>query len=415
VSIQDDRLDFSTSAHMLADYLANPGHFPDPYPIFRGVRDVEPVHWSEAGVWLVLGHAEGREAFRHSDLSRREFSEVHLARFQSTDDDAVDAIEVWAANFLNMDDPEHAQVRSLVAQAFSPRTIRKWESTIVAGVEELTESLRDLDEFDLLHDYAYRLPSQVTADMVGVPREDHKLFEDWTVAWLSTNFSDPRAEFTNSPVKAITEFVAYLRALVNERRRNAETESDDLITMLLHAEDQGVKLTEHQLLAAIMLLIIAGHETTANLISNGYLSLLRNPEQLEKLRADPSLISTAVEECLRYESPARSQPRIAVADVQIGGATIKTGQPVQIHVGAASHDGRVFDRPDEMDIERQPNNHLSFGTGPHVCLGLHVARQEARYALDALVQEVGPLEIAGEIPWRNGQVRGVVKFPVRRV
>lgn len=400
---------------MLADYLANPAHFPDPYPIFRGVRDVEPVHWSEAGVWLVLGHPEGREAFRHSALSRREFSKVHLGRFQSTDEAAQDALEVWAANFLNMDDPEHAQVRSLVNQAFSPRSIRKWESTIVAGVEELTESLRDVDEFDLLHDYGYRLPSQVTADMVGVPREDHKLFEDWTVAWLSTNFSDPRAEFANAPVRAITEFVAYLRALVNERRRKADTESEDLITMLVHADDQGVKLTEHQLLAAIMLLIIAGHETTANLISNGYLSLLRNPEQLEKLKADPSLIGATVEECLRYESPARSQPRIAVADVQIGGATIKAGQPVQIHVGAASHDGRVFDRPDEMDIERQPNNHLSFGTGPHVCIGLHVARQEARYALNALVQEVGPLEIAGDIPWRNGQVRGVVKFPVRRV
>lgn len=415
MSIQDERLDFSTSAHMLADYLANPGQFPDPYPIFRGVRDVEPVHWSEAGVWLVLGHPEGREAFRHSDLSRRAFSEAHLGRFQSTDDAAQDALEVWAANFLNMDDLEHAQVRSLVHQAFTPRTIRKWENTIVAGVEELTESLRDLDEFDLLHDYGYRLPSQVTADMVGVPREDHKLFEDWTTAWLSTNFSDPRAEFANSPVLAITEFVAYLRELVNERRKKADIESDDLITMLLHADDHGVKLTEHQLLAAIMLLIIAGHETTANLISNGYLSLLRNPEQLEKLKADPALIGFAVEEFLRYESPARSQPRIAVADVQIGGATIKTGQPVQIHVGAAGHDGRVFERPDKMDIERQPNNHLSFGTGPHVCIGLHVARQEARYALNALVQDVGPLEIAGDIPWRSGQVRGVVKFPVRRV
>ena len=400
---------------MFADYLANPGHFPDPYPIFRAIRDVEPVHWSKAGVWVVLGHPEGRLAFLNSSLSRREATRVLLGRFGEVDASATDALDVWASTLICEDGTEHAHLRLLVSRAFSPKAIRQWENTIARCVSGLVEELRGRDAFDLLHDFAYRVPSSVIADILGVPREDHKLFEAWTSAWLSTNFTDPRAVLDSATVRPLEAFVAYVRALVSERRNRVAVEAEDLIGFLLNAEEQGGRLSERQLIAAIMILIIAGHETTANLISNGFFSLMRNPEQLSLLAANPDLIAPAVEECLRFETPARSQPRLATADVAIGDVVIKEGQSLQIHVGAANHDGRVFERPDAFDITRKQASHIAFGSGPHMCIGLHIARLEARHAIAALVNDVGRLRIARDVTWRNVHVRGLVALPVRRV
>jgi cytochrome P450 len=407
-----DEADLADAAAELRAYLANPGHFPDPYPIFRRIRAVEPIHWSDAGTWVVLGHPEARDVFKDQTFSRRASAEEFVGRFD-VDAGAREALETHLAQFVHMDDPDHARVRSLVAHAFTPKAVRRWETVIVQAVDGLIDGLADRDEFDLLHEFGNRVPSTVICDMLGLPRGDHALFEAWTNGWLNTNISDPRADVSDA-VAPLQEFRDYLAALVAERR-HAVHRADDLVTMLLDAEEDGDRLTERELIASLMLLIIGGHETTANLISNGSLALLRHPDQLEQLRTDPALVLPAIEELLRYEGPARSQPRVAIGDVEVGGVTFRAGDRVQVHVGAANHDGRVFDRPDELDITRTNNGHLGFGFGTHFCIGVHVARLEARHAFTAVATRMGPLEVTGDPVWRNGHVRALTALPVRRV
>jgi len=252
----------------------------------------------------------------------------------------------------------------------------------------------------------------VTADMVGVPRADHGLFEAWTTAWLSSQFTDQRADVKAS-VAPLEEFVEYVRRVIEDRRRRP-TEGKDLVSILLAAEEEGRRLSESQLIGTIMLLILAGHETTANLIGNGMHSLLQHPDEYRRLRGDPELVPSAVEEFLRFECPARSQPRIAQTDVKIGNATIEGGQPVQVHIGAVNRDPRVFDEPDRLDIARPNNAHLGFGFGAHFCIGLHISRLEARSVFTALAKSPTMLQLAGELEWRNSHVRGLTKLPVRR-
>lgn len=404
---------FSEIATEFMSYLANPGHFQDPYPLFRRVREVEPLHWSEVGTWVVLGHPEAREVFRDQRLSRQASAEAFAERFDVRTAAAREALDTHLAEFVHMDEPQHARVRALVAHAFAPKAVRRWESVIVETVDDLIESLRDREEFDLLHEFAYPIPSRVICEMVGVPFADHAMFEQWTTAWLNTNLTDPRADVSKA-LEPLEHFVEYLRALVDERRRSSG-HHDDLVSLLLGVEEGGDRLTERELIASLMLLIIGGHETTANLISNGSLALLRHPDQLEALRADATLVVPAVEEFLRYESPARSQPRIALEDVAVGDKVIRKGDRVQVHAGAVNRDGRVFDRPDELDIRRSNNNHLAFGTGAHFCIGVHVARLEARNAFVAITQRLGSMELAGDVEWRNGHVRALTSLPVSRV
>ncbi|MCU1376104.1 MAG: cytochrome [Actinomycetia bacterium] len=396
----------------LAAFLANPGLFPDPYPLFRRIRDVEPVHWSEVGTWVVLGHPEAREVFKDQTFSRRASAEDVVRRFTIDDANDQEAIDTHLAQFVHMDDPDHARVRSLVAHAFTPKAIRTWESLIVKAVDDLVDELEGRDEFDVLHDFGKLLPSRVICQMLSLPHEDHALFEDWTNGWLSTNVSDPRAD-VSAAVAPLRAFHDYLNDLVSERRRSTDR-GDNLVNLLIDAEEDGHRLSQREVIASLMLLIIGGHETTANLIANGSLALLRNRDQLQLLRDQPDLQVSAVEEFLRYDGTARSQPRLALTDVSIGDVTIREGDRVQVIVGAGNRDPRVYDRPDELDVTRVNNGHLGFGAGAHFCLGVHVARLESRHAIDAIARRVGDLELNGDIVWRNAHVRALTALPVRR-
>jgi cytochrome P450 len=410
--IAQQEVDFDSAATQLAAYFGNPGHFPDPYPMFRALRDAEPVHWCDVGTWVVLGHPEARDVFRQQVFSRQASAEEFVGRFYPVSASAQEALDTHLAQFVHMDDPNHARVRALVAHAFTPKAVRQWEGVINDAVTQLTDELRDREEFDLLHEFGNRVPSSVICDMLGLPREDHALFEQWTNAWLNTNISDPRADVSEA-IAPLEEFRNYLAELVTTRRHSS-VRNDDLVTLLLDAEEEGHRLSERELIASLMLLIIGGHETTANLISNGSLTLLQHPEQFQQLRNDPALVDSAIEEFLRFEGPARSQPRICVEDMELGGRTIRAGDRVQVHAGAVNRDGRVFDNPDELDITRTANKHLGFGGGAHFCIGVHVARLEARHAFTAIAQRMGEFELADDVVWRNGHVRALTALPVRR-
>lgn len=404
--------DFARAASDLTAYLADSASLADPYPTFRQVRDVEPVHWSEAGTWVILGHAEAREAYRHPTLSRQGSAEHYVRRFGPRTGAEAEALQVYLAAMFSQDGVGHFRIRSLVARAFGPREILRWEHVIADTVESLLNEVLARDAFDVLHDFAYPIPSRVICQMVGVPHADHDLFEKWTAAWLDTNVSDTRTDLTQASLSPLIDFFDYLRDLIADRRRSS-ADDDDLVTLLLKAGDSGKILSDHELIAAIYLLISAGHETTANLISNGTIALLNHDEQFDLLRRSPELAASAVEEFLRFDCPARSQPRLATEDLEIGGVTISAGQPVQALIAAVNHDGRVFEHPDVLDITRTDNPHVGFGYGAHFCLGLHIARLEARYAVAALAR-MGELDLAGELVWRSGHIRGVQCLPVTR-
>lgn len=404
--------DDPTASAELADYLVSPGRHPDPYPLFKRVRDVEPVHWSEIGTWVVLGLPEARAAFKDPYLSRLAAAEELAARFPAPPGPGRDAVDTWMEQFVNLDGDKHRKVRGLVSHAFARRAVMAWEAAIIHTVDDLIDSVRDREFFDVLHDFGYLLPSQVICAMVGVPFSDHELFERWITDWLNLNSTDPGAD-VSAGLAPLVEFTDYMTSLVRDRKRSPR--ADDLVSILLAAEEDAGVLAERQVVAALMNLVVGGHETVANLIPNSVLATIRHPDQAAMLRADPGLIVSAVEEFLRYDSPARGQHRIALADTTVGDKLIRAGEHLQVIAYAANHDGRVFEDPDGLHLDRISNGHVAFGSGAHFCIGLHIARLEARYAIGALVRELGPLQLASEeLNWRNAHVRALTALPVSR-
>lgn len=414
-TLELNRLDYATASEMFEEYLANPGQIQDPSPMFHALREVDPVHRTASGLWVVLGHPEAQQAYLNTSLGNAAALKTLVRRFGDVTPSAKFALEVYSSHPNVSDNPEHARLRPLMQHAFSPKAIRQWDATIVDGVHELVENIKSLDSFDLLRDYSARLPAMVIADILGIPREDTSQFVGWTDEWFNNiNFTDQSSQYPVSAVRPIEQFVEYIRALIQARREDPAGKSDGLVGFLMDAEEDGDRLNERELIAAIMLIIIGGYETTANTISNACYCLMQHPVQLRKLINDPSLVSSAVEEALRFQSPARGQLRTAMEDVEIAGKTIREGETLQIYPLAANRDGRVFDQPDEFDITRSPNRHVAFGYGIHSCIGVHIARLEARHAISAIAEDLPNLEIDGDIAWRNAHVRGLTAFPVKR-
>jgi cytochrome P450 PksS len=318
-------------------------------------------------------------------------------------------------NMLDLDDPDHARLRSLVGKAFTPRLIER----LRGRVESLSEELLDAMErkgtrrggTELVADYALPLPATVIAELLGVPAEDHPKFHRWSNRLVSV--SSGRDMLRALP--AALSFVRYLRKLVERRRADPQ---DDLISALIRAEEAGDKLSEDELLAMTFLLLVAGHETTVNLISGGTLALLEHPEQAEALRCDPSLVKPAVEELLRYTSPVEmATERYTREDVEIAGATIPRGELVLAVLGSANRDERHFECPDVLDLARDPNRHLAFGRGGvHHCLGAPLARMEGQVAISAFPRRFPKARLAvtpETLRWRRGLfLRGLQRLPL---
>jgi cytochrome P450 len=305
--------------------------------------------------------------------------------------------ELLSKVLVFMDAPDHTRVRGLISKAFTPRSIEQLRPRIGELTEELLAPLRQAGRFDVIDDFAFPLPVTVICELLGVPSEDRELFRRFTRDMAALLDWEVTPQQLGVAAGGALNFTAYLVPLFEERWRSPR---DDLISALVAAEEAGDHLGADELLATVLLLLVAGHETTMNLIGNGLLALLRNPTQLELLRTRPDLIANAVEELLRYDSPVRVTVRTALGDTTLDGEFVRAGEQVIASLDAANHDPSVFESPDVLDVTRDAHRHVSLGSGAHYCLGAALARAEAQIAFTALAAVPG-LELAIDEPeWR---------------
>jgi len=314
-------------------------------------------------------------------------------------------------NMVNLHPPDHTRLRALVSKAFTPRLVEELRERIQRLAEELLDRVQDRGLMDLIRDYALPMPTTIIAEMLGVPVRDRHQFRRWLNATGSATSSIWGMVQAAPNVWFLTR---YIRKIIKNRRADPR---DDLVTALVRAEEAGDTLSEGELVAMIFLLLVAGYETTVNLIGNGMLALLEHPDQMEKLCNDPALIKPAVEELLRYGNPLEcATDRYAREDVTMGGVTIRRGEVVFAAIASANRDEGQFPNQDTLDITRDPNKHLSFGLGSHFCLGAPLARLEGQIAIGTLLRRVPNLRLAiapGAVRWRPGLMfRGLEALPV---
>ena len=300
---------------------------------------------------------------------------------------------------LFRDPPAHTRLRGLVNKAFTPSAINQLRGQIEVIANELLDGVVQHDKFDLIARYAFELPVQVIASMLGVPKSDRLRFHEWSrIMAEAIDFRTNDAVLDQATVAA-REMTAYLHALIEQKRQHP---SDDILSGLVQAEDNGDRLSEQEIIATCSLLLFAGHETTVNLIGNGTLALLQHPDQLALLRSNPALMPNAVEEILRYNGPVQVTARQMAEDVQVGAHTLAKGSEITLVLGAANHDPRLFSEPDRFDITRKEVRHLTFGGGIHYCVGAPLARMEGQIGLSSLWQRLPNLRLAdNSLEWRG--------------
>ncbi|GBD23981.1 Polyketide biosynthesis cytochrome P450 PksS [bacterium HR29] len=383
----------------------------NPYPLYRRLRERDPIHRSRvADAWVFSRYADVSTILRdpsHSadDRNRRRYEQERrrLERRGLVDPDQ-------RPSFLRLDPPDHTRLRGLVAKAFTPRRVQELRPRIEAIVDGLLTELEAKGSVDLIHDFAVPLPVTVIAELLGIPPEDRARFRKWSDD-LAGSLDANRPEILIRARQSRQELRAYLEPIVEDRRRAPR---DDLISALVQAEEAGDRLTRDEVFSTIILLLVAGNETTTNLIGNGLLALLRNPDQLERFRREPELTENAVEELLRYDSPVQATSRIALRDFEFQGRLIRKGQGMVLLLGAANRDPAVFPDPDRLDIGRSEIRHFSFGQGIHYCLGAPLARLEGQIALRRLADTFDRIELAGEPEWgENFILHGLKRLPLR--
>lgn len=382
----------------------------NPYPTYRRILEEQPAGESPLGIFVFARYADCLAILRDQRFS----SDFRKA-------DGFEPPEGYGSEreldenrpFLFLDPPDHKRLRGLVSKAFTPKTIEGLKPRIQEVVDELIDDAEGGNEADLIEVLAYPLPVIVISEMLGVPSEDHDQFKQWSDELARS--LDP--EFTVSEeqlqrrMDAAKSFRSYFAGLIEERRREP---ANDLLTALIAAEDEGDKLTEDELLTTCILILVAGHETTVNLIANGALALLKNRDQFELLSDSPELIKTAVDELLRYDPPVQFTGRVALEDVDVAGLTVPKGRAAFALLAASNRDPAQFSDPERLDIRRDPNNHLSFGMGIHHCLGAPLARAEGQIAIGTLVRRLPKLELAtDQLEYKENVVlRGLASLPV---
>ena len=301
-------------------------------------------------------------------------------------------------SMLDMDPPRHTKIRALVSHGFTPRSVAALEPRIRETVDDLLQNVDGKPRFDLIQEIAFPLPVIVIAEMLGVPPEDRDQFNEWSNVVSLTVDPLLNQRQIREVQKAVDEVFAYFEAIAEERRRDPK---DDLVSALVTAEVDGERLERDDLLVNLLLILVAGNETTRNLIGNGSLTLLRNPDQLQRLRDDPSLLPSAIDELLRFDSPVQLDSRIARESIEIRGKRIDEGQRVLCLLGAANRDPQVFPNPYQLDVSRSAANHMAFGRGIHYCLGFPLAKLEGRVVFEALLPRLANLRLAEEPRYRN--------------
>ncbi|MEH0545772.1 cytochrome P450 [Streptomyces sp. B21-105] len=391
----------------------DPAFLADPYPAYAELRERGRVIFYEpTGQWLVPGHADVSALLRERRLGRtyqHRFTHEDFGRtappaeqepFHTLNDHGM----------LDLEPPDHTRIRRLVSKAFTPRTVERLKPYVHRLAGELVEGLARAGGGDLLSDVAEPLPVAVIAEMLGIPEADRGPLRPWSADICGMYELNPSKDTAARAVRASVEFTAYLRELIAERRKEP---GDDLISGLIAAHDEGDRLTEQEMISTAVLLLNAGHEATVNATVNGWWALFRNPEQLAALRADHSLVPSAVEELMRYDTPLQLFERWVLDDIEIDGVTVPRGAEIAMLFGSANHDPAVFAEPERLDLTRADNPHISFSAGIHYCIGAPLARIELAASMTALLERTPTLALAAE-PRRkpNFVIRGLEGLPV---
>jgi cytochrome P450 len=386
----------------------DPEFVADPYPTYHRLRTEDPVHRSPLGFWVLTRYEDVVGVLRDHRFAKEAIASFVAQKL------GVEQSASFGISMLDRDPPDHTRLRSLVSKAFTPRVVEGLRPRIRQIVGELLDRAEDNRAMDLIEDFAYPIPVIVICEMLGVPVEDHERFRSWSLdlaRGLDATMLGPQSEVAQRSMTSRRALSEYFRGLIAERRAAPRA---DLLSALIAAEEAGDKLSELELVATCVLLLVAGHETTVNLLGNGTLALLRHPDQLRLLRENPGMIGTAIEELLRYDGPVQRTARVPGVDAVVAGHKIAAGEMVMPFIGAADRDPAHFPDPDRLDLARADNRHVAFGMGIHFCLGAPLARLEGQIAIDTLVHRFPKLALATDRPqYRQSlTLRGLTSLPV---
>lgn len=382
--------------------------YDDPFPSYHRLRRWDPVHRGPDGSYFLTRYDDVVAVYQDHHTWSSDKRVEFLPKFG-----ASPLYEHHTTSVVFRDPPDHTRIRKLFAPAFTPRALAALEPRVVRLVDGLLDRAAARGGMDVVEDFAAALPVQLIGDMLGVDQEERGPLRGWSLAILGALEPEPGPERFEAGNRAVDEFKDYLRRLIADRRRRPSTDPGEILSALLAAEDAGDRLTELELLHQCIFLLDAGHETTTNLIANGVVSLLEHPGERMRLRAEPGLITSAVEEFLRFQSPNQLGNRRAVRDAVIGDVAMDAGTLVTLGIGAANRDPAQFPDPDRLDITRTPNRHIAFITGIHACAGMWLARMEGRAAIGRLVARFPNLRAeAPPVRAHRARFRVVSSFPV---
>ena len=381
--------------HDQYDFL-RPEVIADPYPLYHRLRVEDPVHWSDTWeCWILTRYADVVSSLRDPRLSNSKRIILYHNQLPETEREEMRPILRHISTWLGfIDPPDHTRLRSLVSKAFTPRMVEAMRPRIQEIAYELLDVVQDRKNMDIINDFAYPLPGTVIAEMLGLPPEDGERFKMWADdirAFLGTGRA--KLDETRQAQRSLREMTDEVSRFVAERHQSPK---EDLISALVAVEESGDVLNEEELLGMCVSFLVAGHETT-DLIGNGLLALLQNPDQLQRLSTNPTLINAAVEELLRYDSPVQRDWGVATEDIEIGGKRISEGQIVLQMLGAANRDPEQFPEPDRLDLTRQGSRHVAFGMGFRSCLGAPLARIEGQVAINTLLHRMPDLQLADKV------------------
>jgi cytochrome P450 len=384
------------------------GFLDDPYPYYRALRERSPLHMLEGGGVFISRYDDAIAIYRSPAASSDKKVEFKPKLGDSP------LYEHHTTSLVFNDPPLHTRVRRLIMGAVNQRAIARMEAQVTRLVDALLDDLQERKSVDFIADFAAQIPIEVIGNLLDIPRPERSPLRAWSIAILTGLEPKLTPEMLERGNQAVREFVSFLEDLVAERRKSPGDPESDVLTRLIQGEKDGERLTETELYHQCIFLLNAGHETTTNLIGNGLWALLNDPSQLELLRENPSLVSSAVDEMLRYDGPIQLNNRRLVSEMPIGGRTFPAGTLITIGIGAANRDPGQFPDPDRFDVARKPNRHVAFGHGDHVCVGMNVARMEGRIAFDRLLARFRKIAPDGT-PERDRRVRfrGFRKLPVR--
>jgi cytochrome P450 len=385
-----------------------PEFLDDPYPWYAALRAHDPVHALEDGGVFLSRYEDALAVYRDPHASSDKKQEFRPKLGDSP------LYEHHTTSLVFNDPPLHTRVRRILMGALNQKAIARMEGDVARLVDRLLGEMAAKGSIDFIDDFAARIPIEVIGNLLDIPHAERGPLRGWSVAILTGLEPRLTPEMLEAGNRAVTEFIAYLKVLIEARRRNPGDFESDVLTRLIQGEKDGERLSDKELYHQCIFLLNAGHETTTNLIGNGMWLLLKNPGEFARLRADPSLVPSAIEEMLRYDGPIQLNNRRLTAPLTLSGKTLPTETLITIGIGAANHDPSQFADPERFDVGRKPNRHVAFGQGDHVCVGMNVARMEGRIALGRLLARFPGIELDGA-PERDRRIRfrGFRKLPVR--